>query len=222
MSQQRGYENAGPWWQLVRFGFRLLYHEMAFTYDTVSYVVSLGQWRSWQRTALDFLPAPTAGTILEIAHGTGNLQLDLHTAGYHSVAFDYSAQMGRIASAKTARNGITPPFVRGMAQQLPFADSSVAAIVTTFPTNFIVQPETLHEAYRILQSDGCLIAVLNGTLTGGGAIKSFIEWLYTITGQRDPATGSLTDLFGGYGFSSVDAHTVQLPTSEAHLIVLTK
>ena len=30
------------WWSLIRFGFRLLYNEMAFTYDTVSWVVSLG------------------------------------------------------------------------------------------------------------------------------------------------------------------------------------
>jgi hypothetical protein len=54
----------GLWWRLVRFGFRLLYNEMAFTYDAVSAVVSLGEWRSWQRAALNFLPplsAPRAG-----------------------------------------------------------------------------------------------------------------------------------------------------------------
>ncbi|MCZ7544410.1 MAG: hypothetical protein M5R40_13175 [Anaerolineae bacterium] len=39
------------WWALVRFGFRLLYNELAFTYDLVSRVVSLGQWRAWQRAA---------------------------------------------------------------------------------------------------------------------------------------------------------------------------
>ena len=77
-----------------------------FTYDTVSYVVSLGQWRCWQRASLQFLPAPDSGTILEIAHGTGNLQLDFHEAGYKTIAYDYSAEMGQIASAKLARNGI--------------------------------------------------------------------------------------------------------------------
>ncbi|MEL7434124.1 MAG: class I SAM-dependent methyltransferase [Chloroflexota bacterium] len=221
MSQQRGYDNDGAWWQAVRFGFRLLYHEMAFTYDTVSYLVSLGQWRAWQRTALQFLPDPTTGTVLEIAHGTGNLQLDLHAAGYNTVAFDYSAEMGHIARRKTARQGITPPFVRGMAQQLPFADNSVAAIVTTFPTNFIIQPETLTEAHRVLQSDGRLIAVLNGTLTGSGVVTGFIEWLYKITGQRDEGY-AITDYFGGYNYTSVEAHSVDCDGSQAQLIVLTK
>lgn len=217
MSQQ----SDGAWWDLVRFGFRLLYHEMAFTYDTVSYVVSLGQWRCWQRASLQFLPDPETGTILEIAHGTGNLQLDFHEAGYKTVAYDYSPQMGQIASAKLARNDIQTDFTRGKAEELPFANESFAAIVTTFPTHFIVQAETLHEAYRVLKPGGCLIAVLNGTLTGGGLIKSFIEWLYSITGQRDDSTISAGDFFGGYGFA-VEAVEVECKGSKSQLVILRK
>src|SRR5690606_36533100 len=127
---------------------------------------------------------PDVGTILEIAHGTGNLQLDFHEAGYQTVAYDYSPQMGQIASAKLQRHGIQTHFARGKAQELPFANGSFSAIVTTFPTNFIVQAETLREAYRVLQDEGCLVAVLNGTLTGEGLVTSFIEWLYAITWQR--------------------------------------
>jgi len=217
MSQQ----SEGAWWELVRFGFRLLYHEMAFTYDTVSYVVSLGHWRCWQQASLQFLPDPATGTILEIAHGTGNLQLDFHEAGYTTVAYDYSPQMGKIAGAKLARNGFQTDFARGKAQELPFADESFSAIVTTFPTNFIVQPETLHETYRVLKSGGCLIAVLNGTLTGGGIVKSFIEWLYAITGQRDSGDLSASDFFGGYGFD-VEAVEVECKGSKAQLVILRK
>jgi hypothetical protein len=43
------------WWRLVRFGFRLLYNEFAFSYDLVSKVVSLGAWRCWQQSALKHL-----------------------------------------------------------------------------------------------------------------------------------------------------------------------
>ncbi len=217
MSQQ----SEGFWWDIVRFGFRLLYHEMAFTYDTVSYVVSLGQWRCWQRAALEYLPAPDSGTILEIAHGTGNLQLDFHEAGYKTIAYDYSAEMGKIASAKLARNGIQADFARGKAQELPFADERFAAIVTTFPTNFITQPETLREAYRVLKANGCLIAVLNGTLSGGGVVEGFLEWLYEITGQRDNEGYSTSDIFGGYGFE-VEAVEVDCQGSKAQLVVLRK
>lgn len=214
-------ESQSLWWRIIRFAFRLLYHELAFTYDAVSYTVSLGQWRTWQRTALDFLPDSEAGLILEIAHGTGNLQLDLHSAGYDSIAYDFSPQMGRIASAKLDRRGVGGIFTRGKAQELPFAESTFSAIVTTFPTDFIIQPETLNEAYRILADGGVLIAVLNGTLTGSNPITNFIEWLYEITGQREREHTSLDDYFAGYGFT-VEPKIIDCERSQAHLIVLRK
>ena len=69
------------WWGLVELGFRLLYNELAWTYDLVSWVVSLGAWRAWQRSALRFLAVPPGSPVLELAHGTGNFQIDLRTAG---------------------------------------------------------------------------------------------------------------------------------------------
>ena len=67
------------WWALVRFGFRLLYNELAFTYDTVSWVVSLGAWRCWVDAALAHLDGQSP--VLELAHGPGNLHIDLALAG---------------------------------------------------------------------------------------------------------------------------------------------
>jgi len=174
------------WWKLVGFGFHLLYNEMAFTYDTVSRVVSLGQWRSWQRTALRHLHAPPGATILELAHGTGNFELDLHAAGYHTAALDLSRAMGRITRRKLSKQGIAPPLVRAEAQALPFPAASFPAIVSTFPTEFIVDPATLAEVYRVLQPGGRLIVVFNGVLTRGSVAKDALEFAYRITGQRGP------------------------------------
>jgi ubiquinone/menaquinone biosynthesis C-methylase UbiE len=205
------------WWKLVDFGFRLLYHEMAFSYDMVSWLVSLGQWRSWQRSVFQFLPKAENGLVLEIAHGTGNLQLDLHAAQYQSIAYDFSAQMGQIARHKVPEG----QFVRGMAQELPFADASFAAIVCTFPTSFVVEADSLREAYRVLKADGVMIVVLNGLLTGGGLAEKFLEWLYTITGQREGQAFSMDKAFGGYGFQS-ESHEVPAQNSIAQLVVLRK
>src|SRR5690349_21397341 len=111
------------WWRLVRFGFRLLYNEMAFTYDLVSKAVSMGQWRCWQRAAMKYLDPvnPEAySLILELAHGTGDLQLDLYAAGYKSIGYDLSPYMGRIAQHKLNKYQIDPRLVRGSAQELPF------------------------------------------------------------------------------------------------------
>ena len=211
------------WWKLVGFGFRLLYNEMAFTYDAVSWLVSLGQWRCWQRTSMQFLPDPNTGLILELAHGTGNLQIDLQQAQYQTVAFDLSPYMGRIASRKLAKNGLQQPFVQGSAFQLPFADQSFHAIISTFPTDFIIQPETLSEANRVLSDQGKLIIVLNGILTGGGMVKTFLEWLYRITGQRNEDTHEehVNQYFTGHNFS-IEAIEIPCKNSVAQLVILTK
>lgn len=213
---------ADLWWRLVRFGFRLLYNEMAFTYDVVSWVVSLGQWRCWQQSALGILSKPEDGLILELAHGTGNLQIDLQQAGYRTVAFDLSPFMGHIAKNRLKKQNLQQDFVQGSVFELPFADESFASIVCTFPTDFIVQSETLSEVNRVLQSDGKITIVLNGVLTGGGIVKSFLEWLYRITGQRDDSRQyDIKQHFQGYDMS---VETVEIPCkgSIAQLVILTK
>ncbi len=210
------------WWKLVRFGFRLLYYEMAWTYDFVSRVVSLGQWRCWQRTTFDYLPK-TTDTVLELAHGTGNLQIDLSERGYHSIGYDLSPYMGKITTRKLQKKNITSQLARGQAQQLPFANSSFSAVVSTFPTDFIIAPETINEVYRVLQVDGVFVVVLNGILTGKGVIKPFLDWLYRITGQSKEGQQSPSALsyFEGYGFH-VEFVEVACSNSQAQLIVALK
>lgn len=209
------------WWRLIRFGFRLLYNELAFTYDWVSWIVSLGAWHCWQRSVLDYLPKPSSGRILEIAHGTGNLHLDLHEANYAVTGYDLSAAMGRITQGKLQKRDYQAQLAQGMAQQLPFADATFATVVSTFPTDFIMQATTLREVHRILQDDGCFVIVLNGIFTGSGILQSFLEWLYAITGQREEKQIDAAPFFEGYGF---DVQAAERPcrNSIAQLVILTK
>lgn len=226
-------EIAQLWWKLIRFGFRLLYNELAFTYDTVSKIVSMGAWRCWQRSVLKHLDLASGSSVLEIAHGTGDLQLDLKAAGYRSVGVDLSPYMGRIASRKLKRHHIKSVLVRGRAQQLPFASGSFSAVVVTFPTDFILLTETLNEAHRLLTQNGVLVIVPNGTFTGGGIIRKFLEWLYTITGQRSSAKkgdsadaeshlhARISEHFHKHGFD-VSLHEETCPRSRAQVIVARK
>jgi ubiquinone/menaquinone biosynthesis C-methylase UbiE len=210
---------AEVWWRLVRFGFRLLYNEMAFTYDWVSYAVSLGAWRCWQRATLKHLDM--GGLVLELAHGTGNLQIDLQQAGYQTIGYDLSPYMGRIAAAKLRQHNLAVRLIRGKAEQLPFASSTFTAVVSTFPTNFIAAPETLSEVHRILRPNGQFIIVPNGILTGGDVTSTGVEWLYRITGQRNDSSASIENFFQPYGFEAQFIEET-CPRSIAQVIVARK
>lgn len=209
------------WWRLIRFGFRLLYNELAWTYDWVSWIVSLGQWRSWQRHALTYFDRGRDTQVLELAHGTANLQLDMAHAGWRSIGLDLSPYMGRIARGKLQRAGLQARLVRGSAFSLPFGDTSFTYIVSTFPTEFIIQPETIREVRRILKPGGRLVVVLNGMLTAINPLVGALEWLYQVTGQRAPLPVDPFRQFREGGLEP-SLHVDDLPGSKVWVLVADK
>jgi len=85
---------------LLRFFFRLLYHQFAFTYDLVAATVSLGRWKDWVLSVLPFIQGTR---VLEIGHGPGHLQRALLEQNLLAVGIDESSQMGRLAKRNLRR-----------------------------------------------------------------------------------------------------------------------
>lgn len=178
------------WW--MRPLFWLLYHPLARSYDRISRWVSRGQWGEWQRTALAELDAAehVTGPVLELAFGTGTILIELARQQRCPVGLDLSPDMVRLARFKLRCAALDVPLTLGRAQSLPFADASFAAVLATFPADFIWDERTWREAARVLRPGGRLVMVIGARLLGQDWISHGLELLYTLTGQR----GQLPDL----------------------------
>ncbi|MFN2125911.1 MAG: class I SAM-dependent methyltransferase, partial [Candidatus Promineifilaceae bacterium] len=144
------------WFQLVSIGFYLLYHQLAPTYDMVSWLVSFGKWREWQLAALPFIQGPD---VLDLAHGPGHMLITLQRGGYQVTGIDLSPQMGRLAMQKIRADRGSISILQAPAQKLPIASASFDTVLATFPTEFIAEQATLAEIHRVLRPNGRLVIV---------------------------------------------------------------
>jgi ubiquinone/menaquinone biosynthesis C-methylase UbiE len=203
--------------RLVKFGFRLLYHELAFTYDAVAWLVSLGQWQAWGRTALDRVRGPR---VLEIGHGPGHLLIALARSGRQPIGIDLSPQMLRLAQENVRQAGVRAPQVQCRVQALPFRSGEFDSVVSTFPSDYIADAATLREVQRVTNERGRLIVVFGAQLIGREPSKLLIEWLYRLTGQREAKFDDEESIFDRAGMparietETIGASTVTLIVAE--------
>lgn len=177
--------------------FRLLYHPFAWTYDLVAAGVSFGRWNSWVKTALPLL---RGARVLELGFGPGHLQAYLHEAGFTPFGLDESPQMARQARRRLASLGRPARLARGLAQRLPFAGQAFDSVIATFPTQYIVDPQTLSEIHRVLKDPtpnqaGAQLVVLMGVwITGQALPHRLLRWVYQVTGETLPDEARLSRL----------------------------
>ena len=221
------------WDWLLRLGFDLLYHQLAWTYDAVSWLVSFGAWRDWQVAALPYVEGPK---VLEIAHGPGHMLLALHEAGHQTMGIDLSPQMGALCHKRLQKAGVRVPLLQGAAQFLPFRSNFFDSVLVTFPTDFLAAEQTLASVYRVLKANGRFIVVPEAQFTGRSLPQRLIEWLYHITGQRqqgritlEPQSqqaftvrwDQLGQQFLEVGFS-LDIHSISFKRSQVTVLVARK
>ncbi len=164
--------------RLLKTFFHWLYHQLAFTYDFVASLVSLGQWNGWVRS---ILPLIEGTRVLELGHGPGHLQRSLQDLNLLAVGLDESPQMSRLAARRLKADSLNVNLTRGLAQALPFPSDTFDAIVSTFPSSYITAKETLSEAKRTLKNGGRLIVLMAAQPT-----NPLASWLFRFTGEAPP------------------------------------
>lgn len=181
---------------LLHFAWRLFYNEFACMFDFVSGCISLGKWKAWCHTSIYYLQHKR---VLELGHGPGHLLIALKTAGYQPFGIDLSPRMGRQAMWKLRCARLEVPLVRCRAQALPFRSGSFDGAVATFPTDYILDLNTLREVARVMSERGRLVVVAGAQRKGPQPNPHFIDWLHRITGQDGTEPGGHKSIFDQAG-----------------------
>jgi SAM-dependent methyltransferase len=157
---------------LRKWLFETLYRNR-YLYRFASTVPFAGQWRVWQRLVL---PRLRGIDVLELGCGLGDLQVDMLRAGYHSRAVERSPEMVAAArnSLRRHKGGDPARIIQGSAQSLPFSDSCFDSVVSTFPSEYIYDPNTIAEVERVLRPGGRLIVIEGANLFPVGFIQPLL------------------------------------------------
>jgi ubiquinone/menaquinone biosynthesis C-methylase UbiE len=163
---------------LRKLFFETLYKNH-YLYRFASTVPFAGQWRIWQGLILSRIHGHD---VLELGCGLGDLLADMLEAGYMCRAVEQSPQMVAAARATLTRRhaGVPSWVIQGSAQKLPFSPHSFDTVVSTFPSDYIHDADTLSEIERVLRPGGRLIVIEGAHLEPVSPLQSFlllIQWL---------------------------------------------
>lgn len=200
--------------------FFLLYHPFAWAYDLVSGFVSLGRWNGWIGQVIPFLEGDR---ILELGYGPGHLQVELSRQNFTVFGIDESRQMGRIALQRIVHTGYTPRIGRALAQSLPFQKARFTTVVATFPSEYIIDRDSLGEINRVLTLEGRLLVLASAWITGKSFFDRALSLLFRVTGQV-PGESDLAHVLEPFEKAGFRAHIewINLSTSRLMLIVANK
>lgn len=132
-----------------------LYHEFAPGYDQISRLVSAGAWPAWRRSVL---PHMKGERVLEIGFGTGELLAEMARLQTVQVkGLELSSQMQAVALRRLAAGEQSAPCTQASAAAMPFAAQCFDTVAATFPAPYILEPDTLAECARVLDTGGRLV-----------------------------------------------------------------
>jgi ubiquinone/menaquinone biosynthesis C-methylase UbiE len=164
--------------RLRKFLFETLYKNK-YLYRFASSVPFAGQWRVWQRLVLSRLHGQD---VLELGCGLGDLLADMSEAGFMCYAVEHSSQMVKATRETLRRRKLDKiaTVIQGSAQHLPFSNDTFDTIVSTFPSEYIYDPDTIAEVERVLRPGGRFIVVEGANLLPIGFLQPFLVLLQTL------------------------------------------
>lgn len=173
-------------------------------YDTA--VVQRWVYRPAQDEMIALLQARGSRRIADIGCGTGILadRMAREVQGAHVTGVDMSD--GMLAEAR--RRSSTVEWVRAPAEQLPFADGSLDAVVSTSAFHWFNQSAALREFHRVLRPGGVAAVA---TLSPRRLMPVDLLPAVRLPAYDAPDPAAMRRLFTDAGFTVADQHRVRRP-----------
>ncbi|MFV8320855.1 class I SAM-dependent methyltransferase [Mycobacterium sp. 23] len=149
------------------------------------------------------LRAHQSRRIADIACGTGVLSSRIERELNPDEIYGVDMSDGMLAQARAKSDRVH--WLRSPAEQLPFDDGALDAVVTTSAFHFFDQPAALREFHRVLAPGG-LAAV--ATLS---ARQHLVQVPSRWKPQHNPPPGEMRTLFEDAGFTVSDQHRIRRP-----------
>jgi ubiquinone/menaquinone biosynthesis C-methylase UbiE len=163
-------------------------------------------YRPAQDEMIELLKADGSRRVADIACGTGiladRIQRELHPEEVYGV----DVSDGMLAQAKQRSSKVR--WLKGPAEQLPFDDCALDAVVTTSAFHFFDQPAALREFHRVLAPGGFAAVA---TISPRQALP--LPWLTAnrLNPSHNPSPSAMRTLFENAGFEFSDQHRVRRP-----------
>ncbi len=218
-----------------------MFGRIAGRYDLMNRLMTGGQDARWREKAVRAVLAGDAGSVLDIATGTGDLAFALAQAGIADVVgLDFALPMLERAAAKQAGQP-TVRFVAADAMRMPFRDRTFAACTIAFGLrNLPDYAGALAEIRRLLEPGGRLVCLELTPLRPSRFGRLFaIYFLHVVpriggwvSGERDayrylpssvaafPAAETLAAMMRAAGFEQVTFERLGLGTVALHVAIV--
>jgi ubiquinone/menaquinone biosynthesis C-methylase UbiE len=151
--------------------------------------------------------------------------MELQAEGYSAFGVDESRQMARQALHRSQKKGGHPGLTRGYAQHLPFRDQVFDCVVSTFPSEFIFEPQTLLDIRRVLEPEGRLVIIPMAWISGENPLERFMSWLLRsagdLLGKPGKVPPAMKERLNRASFL-VESELVELKGSKVLVVVGTK
>jgi ubiquinone/menaquinone biosynthesis C-methylase UbiE len=151
------------------------------------------------------LRAHQARKIADIACGTGVLSDRIAHELEPDEIYGVDMSDGMLAQARARTDRVQ--WLRGPAEQLPFDDGALDAVVTTSAFHFFDQPAALREFHRVLAPGGLVAVAALSARQPMLQAPSSNRW----KPQHNASPAEMRALFEGAGFVISDQHRIHRP-----------